>query len=141
MKQAADQNKIGSAVAHTMVLCIFLFLLAACTRSMFLSGMAELSRGIRDGSVPDTIGGLGLLAGTLFEVVFGGCSGLWLLALSTREVKRNVHSAPSVHSALPATVVLLRGAEESPVAARDVLLRAATGQETPKEELLRVSQD
>ena len=48
---------------------------------------------------------------------------------------------PVTPDTLPADEILVRGSEEPPVAQNDVLLRAATGQETPKEELLRVAQE
>jgi hypothetical protein len=49
---------------------------------------------------------------------------------------------PVTPDTLPADEILVRGSEEPPVVQSEVLLRAAkAGQETPQEELLRVSQE
>jgi hypothetical protein len=54
--------------------------------------------------------------------------------------KSNPYVPPVTASTLPAEEILVRATEEPPVAQSEVLLRAAQGQETPKEELLRVIQ-
>jgi len=46
---------------------------------------------------------------------------------------------PITPDTLPADEILLRGSEEPPVGQSELLLRAARGQETPKEELLRLA--
>jgi hypothetical protein len=52
------------------------------------------------------------------------------------------HVPPVTPNTLPADEILVRASEEPPVAQSDVLLRAAQkGQETPKEELLRVAKE
>jgi hypothetical protein len=61
------------------------------------------------------------------------------------EIRRELDAIPYVPPVSPDTLptdeILVRGSEEPPVMQSEVLLRAATGQETPKEELLRVSQE
>ncbi len=64
---------------------------------------------------------------------------------ATRKVvqKTREHYIPPVTAdTLPADEILVRGSEEPPVVQSEVLLRAAQkGEETAKEELLRVSQE
>jgi hypothetical protein len=55
--------------------------------------------------------------------------------------KKIPYVAPVTTSTLPADEILVRGSEEPPVAQSEVLLRAAQGDETPKEELLRARQE
>jgi hypothetical protein len=64
---------------------------------------------------------------------------------ATRKVvqkTREQYSPPVTPDTFPANEILVRGSEEPPVAQSEILLRAAQkGEETPKEELLRVSQE
>jgi hypothetical protein len=53
---------------------------------------------------------------------------------------RGTYVPPVMPETLPTDEILVRGSEEPPVAHSEVLLRAATGAETPKEELLRVTE-
>jgi len=62
------------------------------------------------------------------------------LVKSEAEAKLVPYVPPVTPNTLPADEILVRGSEEPPVAQSDVLLRAAKEQETPQEELLRVSQ-
>ena len=48
---------------------------------------------------------------------------------------------PVTADTLPANEILIRSSEEPPVAQSEVLMRAAQGQETPKEELVRMAKE
>ena len=58
-----------------------------------------------------------------------------------RQAKQEARLIDPEVDTLPAEEILVRGSEEPPVVQSEVLLRAAKEQETPKEELLRVSQE
>jgi hypothetical protein len=71
----------------------------------------------------------------------------WLAKRSHQALHRGriqaqiLYVPPLTPDILPADEILVRGSEELPVAQSEVLLRAAQqGQETPKEELLRVTE-
>jgi hypothetical protein len=66
----------------------------------------------------------------------------WLKAQRSLQVLAQLAYIPPVAaSTLPAEEILVRPADEPPVVQSTILLRAAQGgQETPKEELLRVCQ-
>ncbi len=57
-----------------------------------------------------------------------------------KKAKQVPYVPPVIANTLPAEEILVRAADEPPVAQSAVLLRAAKGVETPKDELLRVSQ-
>jgi hypothetical protein len=57
-----------------------------------------------------------------------------------KEAAKLPYVPPVTPDILPAEEILVRAADVPPVAQSTILLRAAQGQETPKEELLRVSQ-
>jgi hypothetical protein len=66
----------------------------------------------------------------------------WDKLKAAQKAARLTYVPPVTPDALPADEILVRSSEEPPVAQSEVLLRAAQrGQETPKEELLRVSQE
>jgi hypothetical protein len=66
---------------------------------------------------------------------------VWTAVKVSRDAVKSVPYVPPVISDdLPADEILVRGSEELPVAQSEVLLRGAQkGEETPKEELLRVN--
>jgi hypothetical protein len=67
---------------------------------------------------------------------------VWIAVKVSREAIKGVpYVPPIVTGTLPADEILVRGSDQPPVAQSEVLVRAANEQETPKEELLRVSQE
>jgi hypothetical protein len=60
---------------------------------------------------------------------------------SRQDLAALTYIPPITPNTLPADEILVRGSEEPPIAQREVLLRAAKQEETPKEELLRVSRE
>jgi hypothetical protein len=60
---------------------------------------------------------------------------------ATQQVHNLSYVLPIITDTLPADEILVRASVEPPVVQSEVLLRAATGTETPKEELLRVAKE
>ena len=90
---------------------------------------------------------LSILIGTITAMLYlglavaGGFASYkaWRIIARSEETIANLpYVAPIAPDTLPAEEILVRGSSEPPVAQSEVLLRAAQGQETPKEELLRV---
>jgi|SRR5579871_247741 len=83
-------------------------------------------------------------ASTLVVLALGAWSctlGLRSGMRRARRAARRLYGLPVSALTLLADEILVRGSEEPPVVQSEVLLRAAQEQETPKEELLRVSQE
>jgi hypothetical protein len=86
----------------------------------------------------------------LFTIFCGGiitvCSSFfaWMgyaLVADGNKLSQTPYVPPVTPDTLPANEVLVRGAQPPPVVPSEVLLRAAQGEETPKEELLRVAEE
>lgn len=86
---------------------------------------------------------LALIAVCFMALVWLCCSGIFGYAtVRIRKVVPELAYVPPVTTEnLPAEEVLVRGSEEPPVAQREVLLRASTGVDTPKEQLLRIASE
>ncbi len=63
-----------------------------------------------------------------------------LIRRDFRAAKQIPYVPPVTPDTLPADEILVRGSKEPPIAQSAVLLRAAKEQETPKKELLRISE-
>jgi hypothetical protein len=86
-----------------------------------------------------TIGLFGFVPTFVFALLGKFC---WQVMKQEKALADKIQSVPPVTpDLLPADEILVRGSEEPPIAHCEVLLRAAKGVETPKEELLRVSQE
>jgi len=96
---------------------------------------------------PGWDGGQGLFGwiSSIIGILIFGCGAYFGLVGATRTVRRGqsyiTYVPPITPNTLPADEILVRGSDEPLVAQSEVLLRAAKEQETPKEELLRVSQE
>jgi hypothetical protein len=150
MSQVSDQNKlrreylrkksvnlVGAGVAGNLLL--------VCLLGMALSALYAIvsSEEIREGTPDPDFGSYDVVAGGLSMLIFAALS--WLCWRIIRHLQSNVKKLPFVAAVTPDTFpadeILVRGSEAPVQAQRDVLLRAAMGQETPQEELLRVSQE
>jgi hypothetical protein len=78
-----------------------------------------------------------IACGAAGATIWGAC----YIAAKTSVLTRIPYVPPITADTLPADEVLVRGSEEPPIEQSEVLLRAAKGVETPKEELLRVIQE
>jgi hypothetical protein len=74
-------------------------------------------------------------------VILYGQVVIWSIRNDVEDARKLPVVAPFTLSTLPADEVLVRGSEAPTEVHSEMLLRAAEGSATPKEELLRVSQE
>jgi len=129
---------ISAAIAGALFVPTLLITIASVIATISCAVLFVFHLCMRDGSADYWLSFLMPFGGSAFVVGLFTCA-LWsALKYAKREVSIP-YVPPVTASTLPAEDILVRGADEPPTAHGEVLVRAARhGQETPKEELLRV---